>query len=32
LTPDDLREIEAALAAFPVQGGRMNEDEMKWVE
>jgi len=32
LTPDDLREIDAALSKIKVQGGRMNEEQMKVVD
>ena len=32
LTPTDVREIETALAAITVHGGRMNEEQMKVVD
>ena len=32
LTPADLSEIEAALSGITVQGGRMNEDQMRIVD
>jgi aryl-alcohol dehydrogenase-like predicted oxidoreductase len=32
LTPADLGEIEAALSRITVQGGRMNEDQMRIVD
>lgn len=32
LTPSDLREIEAAISRIKVQGGRMNEEQMKLVD
>jgi aryl-alcohol dehydrogenase-like predicted oxidoreductase len=32
LTPDDLREIDSAFSKIKVQGGRMNEEQMKVVD
>jgi len=32
LTPEDLREIDTALSEIKVQGGRMNEEQMKVVD
>jgi len=32
LTPDDLREIDYAFSKIKVQGGRMNEEQMKVVD
>ena len=32
LTPDDLREIGAALSAITVKGGRMNKEQMEQVD
>jgi hypothetical protein len=32
LTPADLREIENALSAIKVHGGRMNKEQMKIVD
>jgi aryl-alcohol dehydrogenase-like predicted oxidoreductase len=32
LTPEDLREIEAALSGITVHGGRMNEEQMRAVD
>jgi aryl-alcohol dehydrogenase-like predicted oxidoreductase len=32
LTPDDLRELDAAVSRIPVEGIRMNEEQMKVVE
>jgi aryl-alcohol dehydrogenase-like predicted oxidoreductase len=32
LTPEDLREIDAALCSMTVRGGRMNEEQMKVVD
>jgi hypothetical protein len=32
LTPADLSEIAAALSGITVQGGRMNEDQMRIVD
>jgi hypothetical protein len=32
LTPADLREIENALSEVTVHGGRMNEEQMRFVD
>ena len=32
LTPDDLRELDSAFSKIKVQGGRMNEEQMKVVD
>jgi len=32
LTPADLSEIEAALSAITVRGGRLNEEQMRVVD
>jgi diketogulonate reductase-like aldo/keto reductase len=32
LTSNDLREIDAALSAITVQGGRMNQEQMEQVD
>jgi aryl-alcohol dehydrogenase-like predicted oxidoreductase len=32
LTPEDLREIESSFAGLRVHGGRMNEDQMLYVD
>jgi hypothetical protein len=32
LTPSDLREIDTSVSKIKVQGGRMNEEQMKVVD
>jgi hypothetical protein len=32
LTPADLREIETAFSGITVHGGRMNEEQMRYVD
>jgi len=32
MTPEDLKEIESALSDLAVHGGRMNAEQMKFVE